>query len=180
VNCSSSEALFERFLDGDVVPRERAALLAHVDGCTPCRELLEELRVVDALLLTPRSVSLAPNFTFATMAEVRTLHQPRNRTAPLLAYLASYTVASWLIVAAAFILSPRAMRGLSATFIGIAGSVTGAFGGLGHVFTRLAGHDGPVVGTVIGGVLVLDLVLAVMLGIGIAYVRPRLVERLRS
>ena len=180
MNCSSSEALFERFLDGCVTPRERTGLLAHVDGCTPCRELLEELRVVDALLLTPRDVALAPNFTFATMAEVRTLHQPRSRTAPILAYLISYTVAAWLVVAAAFILSPHVMHGLTATFTGIAGGVTGALGGLGHVFARLTGHDGPAVSTVVGGVVVLDLILATMLGLTIAYLRPRLAERLRS
>lgn len=180
MNCSSSEALFERFLDGDLTPRERMSLLAHIDRCTPCREVLEELRVVDALLLTPRDVRLAPNFTFATMAEVRAVQAPQTRRAPVLAYLVSYVVAAWLIVAAAFVLSPQAMRVLAVTFLALVASVMDAFGGVGHVLARLSGHDGTAVGTIVGGVLLLDITLAVVLGAALVYVRPRLAERLRS
>ena len=38
--------------------------------------MLDELRVVDALIAAPRHVELPENFTFATMAEVRSLPRP--------------------------------------------------------------------------------------------------------
>jgi anti-sigma factor RsiW len=180
VNCSSSEALFERFLDGELSPRERASMLAHVDRCTPCRGLLEELRVVDALLMTPRDVRLAPNFTFATMAEVRAIRQPQTRRSPLLAYLVSYIVAAWLVVAAEFVMAPQTMRVLAVTSLSLIASFMDAFGGVSHVLARLSGRDGTPVGAVIGGVLLLDVTLAVILGATLVYVRPRLAERLRS
>ena len=79
MNCSWCEERFERFLDGLLTAGESAALRRHVDACGACYGLLEELRVVDALLLEPRSVELPPNFTFATLACVRTMARPHVR-----------------------------------------------------------------------------------------------------
>ncbi|MFN2461542.1 MAG: zf-HC2 domain-containing protein [Candidatus Velthaea sp.] len=180
MNCSSSEALFERFLDGELVPRDRARLLAHVDACAACRGVLEELRVVDALLLTPRDVKLAPNFTFATMAEVRALPQPRPHRAPVLAYLVCYLTATWLLIAAAFVLAPQTMHALGTTLLDAAASVANAFGGVGRVAARLVDRDGTGVGALLGALLFLDVTLAAMFGAALVYVRPRVLERLRS
>ena len=180
MNCRSSEARFEPFLDGELVPRERAELIAHVDGCAACRSLLEELRVVDALLLEPRDVQLAPNFTFATMAEVRALPAPRAGRTPMTAYVVSYLVAAWLIVAVAFVLSPNVIHLLGAMSFDFANSVASALGGLAHVLARSVGHDGNALPAVVSGLLVLDVTLALVFGAAVAYVRPRLAERLRS
>ncbi|GAC1598027.1 MAG: hypothetical protein NVS3B28_29950 [Candidatus Velthaea sp.] len=180
MNCRSSEACFERFLDGELVPRERAELVAHVDGCGACRSLLEELRVVDALLLEPRDVQLAPNFTFATMAEVRALPAPRAGRSPMTAYVVSYLVAAWLIVAAAFILSPNVVHLFGAMAFDFATSIANALSGLTHVLARSLGRDGNALPAVVSGLVVLDVTLALVFGAAVAYVRPRLTERLRS
>ena len=50
MNCSWCEERFERLLDGLLNAAETARLRAHVDACAACSGLLEELRVVDALL----------------------------------------------------------------------------------------------------------------------------------
>ncbi len=78
MNCSSSEDRFEEYLDGTLAPAVRVRLRAHLDGCGSCQGMLEELRVVDALIAAPRSVELPENFTFATMAEVRALPRPHG------------------------------------------------------------------------------------------------------
>ncbi|GAC1403788.1 MAG: hypothetical protein NVSMB64_06060 [Candidatus Velthaea sp.] len=180
MNCRSSEARFEPFLDGELVPRERVELIAHVEACAACRSLLEELRVVDALLLEPRDVQLAPNFTFATMAEVRALPAPRVDRSPMAAYIVSYLVAVWLIVAAAFVLSPNVVHLLGAMLFDIASSIANALGGLTHVLARSLGRDGNALPAVVSGLLVLDITLALAFGAALAYVRPRLAERFRS
>ena len=181
MNCAQSEERFERFLDDDLNPRDRSALLAHVDACANCRGLLEELRVVDALLLEPRTVTLAPNFTFATMAEVRALPAPAVTHAPVAAYAVCYLVATWSLIAAAFLIAPEWIRAAAATVVGVAQAVLAALGGIGHVAARLSVRgDVSWWTTFVGGVLLVDVMLALMLAGAVRVARPLLAERLRS
>lgn len=175
MTCNSSEALFEGFLEGELVPRERAALLAHVDACTACRGLLEELRVVDALLLEPRAVCLAPNFTFATMAEVRALPAPRVQRPPVLAFTVSYLVAAWLLVGAAFLLAPQVVRASGMLAAELVHSIAGALRGFERAFS--GNGDATVL---VGCTFALDLTVLVAIGTALTFARPRLAERLRS
>jgi len=115
VSCNSSEALFEQYLDNTLLPARRAVLLAHLNHCGRCKGVLEELRVVDALIASPRHVELPENFTFATMAEVRTLPRPQVSTAPVYAYLIAYLVAAWLLAGAGFLFAASAMRAFGET-----------------------------------------------------------------
>ena len=79
MRCSSCEPLFDRFLEGTLTPREQSEVAAHVRSCTGCALLLEELKVVDALLFTTQAAELPINFTFAVMAETRTMPPPKWR-----------------------------------------------------------------------------------------------------
>ncbi len=180
MNCSWCEERFEEFLDGVLTSGERARLLRHIDGCDDCRALLEELRVVDALLLTPRSVELAANFTFATMAEVRSMPAPQACRAPFAAYVVSYLVAAWSLAGASFLIAPNTVRAAGETAFDVARNVIVAAGGLGHVVVHL-GDRGDVSSwtTVAGGVLLADAAVAVTLVFGLRVVRPRLAGRLR-
>jgi len=180
MNCSSTEELFERFLDGQLAPAERGGMLAHVDGCANCHSVLEELRVVDALLLEPRRIELTPNFTFATMAEARALPPPAVYNAPIRAYVVSYLAAAWMIAGAAVLLAPQMTHAVTATILDVGRSVADAIGGLGTVISRAFGHGGSTMGAILGALLALDAMLVAALGAALKYVRPRLVERLRS
>ena len=180
MNCRSSEERFERFLDGELAARERAELIAHVDACAGCRSILEELRVVDALLLEPRAVQLVPNFTYVTMAEVRALDAPRRMRAPITAYAVSYLVAAWSIVAVTYLLSPGVMHMIAAMAFDFSASMSSALTELAHVFGRSFGHDASAMPTVVGGLVVLDIALVAAFALAFVYVRPRLVKRLRS
>jgi predicted anti-sigma-YlaC factor YlaD len=180
MSCNSAEALFDRFLDGALAGAQHERLVTHVDRCSDCRGMLEELRTIETLLVAPRRIELAPNFTFATMAEVRTLRPPLHHRAPLRAYLVSYVVAAWLIAGAASLLAPQTMHAIVGTTLDIARNIADAIGGLGAVIGRLFGRGGSVLGAMLGALLALDAILVAGFGLALRYVRPRLVERLRS
>jgi anti-sigma factor RsiW len=179
VSCSSSEELFEAYLDGTLLPAQRARLLAHLATCGPCKGLLDELRVVDALISSPRHVELPANFTFATMAEVRALPRPHGAPVPVYAYLVSYLVAAWLLVGAGFLFASTAMRALGETALDVSASLARAFGIVGHAGARVAGDFGGL-GTLLGAAILLDVTVVLALVIGFAVVRPRLAEHPRS
>jgi anti-sigma factor RsiW len=179
VNCSSAEARFEGFLDGTLLPRERAGLLAHVEDCDACRSLLEELRVVDALLLTPREIRLAENFTFATMAEVRAQPRPQRPRSRLGAFTAAYLAAAWIAIGALFVLAPQTMHVLGAAALDFSRAVLDAFGGVGHAVASVFGHGMTGIVTAVSAVLGLEVLVAFAIGGALRYVRPRLADRLR-
>jgi anti-sigma factor RsiW len=179
VSCNSAEALFEAYLDNTLLPARRARLLLHLKACGPCKGVLEELRVVDALIASPRVVELPENFTFATMAEVRSLPRPHMSTAPLYAYLVSYLVASWLLIAAGFLLAPSALGAFGETALDASAQLARAFGAVGHAGARTLGDFGPL-GAFLGTAIVLDVAAVLALVVGFAIVRPRLAERIRS
>ena len=179
MSCSSSEDLFEAYLDGTLVPAQRARLLAHLAGCGPCKGVLEELRVVDALISSPRHVELPANFTFATMAEVRSLPRPHATSAPVYAYLVSYLVAAWLLIGAGFVFAATAMRAFGETALDVSASLARMVGIVGHAGARIAGDFGPL-GSLLGAAIVLDVAVVLALVVGFTVVRPRLAEHLRS
>jgi hypothetical protein len=180
VNCSWCEERFERFLDGRLTAAESARLRAHVDACAGCYGLLEELRVVDALLLEPRGIDLPPNFTFATLACVRSMAPPRVRRAPVAATLAAYLAGTWSLVGAAFLIAPNAVLAAGETTRDTAATVITAAGAIGHVAAHLGDRLVPASWpTVAGGVVVADGLLLIALGAALRIARPRIAERLR-
>jgi anti-sigma factor RsiW len=178
VTCSSSEALFEQYLDATLLPARRARLLAHLNRCGRCKGLLEELRVVDALIASPREIELPPNFTFATMAEVRSLPRPHVSRAPVYAYLVSYLVASWLLIGTGFLLASTTLRAVGETALDVSALLVRTFGIVAHAGTRTLGDFGSL-GTFLGAAIGLDVAVALALVFGFTVVRPRLAERLR-
>jgi anti-sigma factor RsiW len=103
VRCSSCEPLLDRYVEGTLTPREMARVTAHLRTCPHCESLLTELRVVDALLATTAVVELAPNFTFAVMAEARTTPMRVHRPLSLWAVLTFYVIAAWIVLSAIYI-----------------------------------------------------------------------------
>jgi len=177
VSCSSSEAQFEGYLDNTLTPAQRARLLTHLAGCGGCKGILDELRVVDALLVSPRTVELPPNFTFATMAEVRSLPRPHVSPAPVFAYLVSFLVAAWLLIGAGFLLASSAMRAFGETALGLSGETLRSIGVIAQArrggARALGGRGGWV-----GAAITLDVIAALI--VGFALVRPRFAERTRT
>ncbi|MGD1065977.1 MAG: hypothetical protein ABR975_04110 [Vulcanimicrobiaceae bacterium] len=152
---------------------------AHLRTCGRCTGVFEELRVVDALLSAPTAPELPPNFTFATMAEVRALPRPQVSSPPLLAYLVCYLVAAWLVIGAAFWVENPTMRVLGGAALGISRQAARALGGLAHAAGRFLGDAGTL-GVIFSLALTIGIAVALALVVGVALVRPRIAARLRS
>jgi anti-sigma factor RsiW len=103
MRCSSCEPLLDRYVEGTLTPREMVRVREHVSHCPRCASLVAELRVVDALLATTSAVELAPNFTFAVMAEVGSTPIHAVRRFPMWVALTTYVVAAWIIAMVVFI-----------------------------------------------------------------------------
>ncbi|MBD5653553.1 MAG: zf-HC2 domain-containing protein [Candidatus Eremiobacteraeota bacterium] len=160
MRCSYFERLLDAYVDGELSPVQRARVANHVAGCPHCDSLLQELRVIDALLLTPRQVEPAPNFTFKLMAEVRCLPQPHAHRNISWAMLATYIVFGWVAIGAFLAFggaSARAAFGSIALFFARTGASFGAVAvATGHLFGRQT-FD---VTAAMGGIIAVDLVIA--------------------
>jgi anti-sigma factor RsiW len=180
VNCSWCEERFARFVDGACTDAERSCVLAHVDGCAACRGLLEELRVVDALLIGPRAVELPADFTSATMADVQALPLPLRRRPPLLAWLVSFIVAAWSLIGAASLIAPNTILAAGETAVDGAHVVLMTLAGIGRVFGHLFSRgDLSSWTTVAGGIVVADALVLLAVIAALRFVRPRVTERAR-
>ena len=98
MHCSFCERHLDAYVDGTLGARERATVAAHLATCARCSSLLEEFRVIDALLITPRTLEPAPNFTVKVMAEVRFLPPPRRSHTPPLRVLGAYLAFAWIAI----------------------------------------------------------------------------------
>jgi anti-sigma factor RsiW len=180
VRCSSCEPLLDRYVEGTLSPRRMIDVAQHLRTCESCRELIEELKVVDALLFTTTVPELPENFTFAVMAETNSMPAPRARQHPVWSFLVLYSAAAWVAAAMAMAFtgtSPRSVLALMWSALSRAGSAAGtaaasAAHGLSGTTPTLAAFG--------AGVLVLDAAVACAVAIVYFVVRPRLAARLAS
>ncbi|MGZ3498817.1 MAG: anti-sigma factor family protein [Vulcanimicrobiaceae bacterium] len=180
MRCSSCEPLLDRYVEGTLPARQMRAIGAHVRDCAACSALLTELKVVDALLVTTRATEPAVNFTFAVMAEVRSMPFPRKRQHPAIGFLSLYLAAAW--VAAVVVI---AATGTSVPAIVVA--LTQGLSHFGNALASLMGNGAQAVGhsapsLAVFGITVLAIDVAVAIGFGLLYVvvRPRVAARLAS
>jgi anti-sigma factor RsiW len=173
MRCSSCEPLLDGYIEGLATPPVRARIEAHVAECRNCRDLLEELRVIDALLLQPRRIELAPNFTFAVMAEVRSQPPPHVPATPGIALFGAYLAFAWSAIAVWFFVGGSAAQAtlafLAATALRFGAALAALAGSGGNLF----GHATFGVSAAMGLILVLDIVLAAGLALTFFVVRAR-------
>jgi anti-sigma factor RsiW len=160
MRCSSSERLLDAYVDGELSPVQRARVTRHVRGCAHCESLLQELRVIDALLLGPRQLEPAPNFTFKVMAEVRCLPPPHAHRTSHWAVLATYIAFGWVAIGTFLALGGASARAAFATlslfFVRAAGALGAVAATTGHLF----GPQAFDVTAVMGGILAVDVIVA--------------------
>lgn len=177
MRCSSCEPLLDRYVEGTLAPQQMRRVGEHVNTCKACASLVTELRVVDALLATTASVELAPNFTFALMAEVRTMPVPRSRALSVWALLTFYLIAAWVVTGASFAFFSHRLSALGAATanarVAFAHGAS-ALSGAAHAF----GPATPAVVGIVSGVLALDVMLIAAIILFHQTIRPRLSARL--
>lgn len=172
MRCSWCEPLLDDYLEATLSSRQMRDVALHLRSCRICEALLEELRVVDALLTTARSPgSVGSDFTAAVVSATHRAAPPRpgKRIAlwvPLLAYLC----VAWALLAAAA-LGAHNLAGLFERFAGWAAGGSAAIkAGLKAVAPATA-----VAAAAVTGVLLLDLLLLAGTFYGYRVLRPILV-----
>ena len=178
MNCSSFEPKLVSLVEDELTPRERAAVLGHVEGCTSCSRLLEDVRIVDGLLLQTRPVEPAQNFTYRAMAEIRSMPAPRARRPRWWLYVAAYLGVAWLAILAAAIFGGPMVGAAIAGAANWSVGTAAALDSLVHAGLRGFGHGLSSLTAMTIGVLVFDVALAIAIAIAYSVVRPRLAARL--
>ena len=171
--CSSSDSALDEFLDGTLSPVRRARVRAHVAACVDCTELLAELRVVDALLLGPRQLEPAPNFSFRVMADIRAMpapHVPRSRS---IAIIATYIVFAWAAIGTFLAFGGASARAALAFLLGAASRLGSQTHTLAVASGRLFGHRVLDVTSAMGALLAVDLVGIALFVAGYLAIRAR-------
>lgn len=176
MRCSSCEPLLDRFLEGTLPSGQHADIAAHLRGCDGCARLLEEVKIVDALLVTRQVPELPANFTFAVMAEVRAMPAPKTREPRIWSFFALYLTAAWVAAGAGLALAgftPGRVATAILTALERAGSAVSA--GLAGI-----GHGAPALAALGTGLLLIDLVAAAVVVLLYVFIRPRLAAQLAS
>jgi anti-sigma factor RsiW len=173
MRCSTSEKLFDGMLEGTLTALQRRNVGAHLEQCARCTSVLEELRVIDALLLTPRFLEPAPNFTQKAMAEIRTMPAPQPATArlPLWAAFGMYLLASWLGIGLWIAFGRPDAHALLMLALGLLDHTSSAFRDVGRAVAAGIGSTG--IASIVALVLGVDVLL-----ISLAFFAPRLISRL--
>ncbi len=177
MHCSSCESALGGYLEGTLSHRKTLQIRDHLERCTACEALCAELRVVDALLTTVRHLEPAPNFTFATMAEVRGMAQPHVPRTRLLAFVGTYLAAVWAVLGLWFLFANASARATFAMMTQVVAHGVSAAGIAATGLSQALGHGSPVT-TVFIAALLLDIALALAFFIVYSVVRPRLAARL--
>jgi anti-sigma factor RsiW len=172
MHCSSFEPLLDEYVDGSLAPRERSLVAAHLSWCESCAELLAELRVIDALLLTPRTLEPAANFTFKVMAEARTAPVPRHHRIPALPVLAAYLAFAWTAIGLFFYFARGAAQAALASLRASGHFAGDTFGALAAATAHLFGPNTFGVTAFMSALLLFDAAVAVGL-FGYLYVARR-------
>lgn len=178
MRCSSSRVKLDEYVDGTLEPLRARAIERHLAGCGACGALLEELRSIDALLLTARTIDPSPAFTFATMAEVRSLPAPHVHRSPVLSIGAVYLVFAWTLIGLWFAFGGSAGRGVLSLILGTLGAYGAAIARLSSVTGGVFGHATSGVTALMGAILALDIVATVGIALVYGVVRPRLAAHL--
>jgi hypothetical protein len=170
VRCSSCEPLLDDCLEATVSPRQRRDVAHHLRSCPACNALLEELRVVDALLATARSPGrVGSGFTAAVVSATAAAPlNPSRRIAlwvPLLAYLS----VAWALLAFAALDA----RGVAGLFQRLAAWGEGGLAAIAAGLRAVAPETG-IAAAAVTGVLLVDLLLLAGIVYGYRRLRPML------
>jgi len=178
MHCSSSRPFLDEYVDGILPSRRRAQVEQHLATCAQCSALLEEFRVIDALLVTPRRLEPAPNFTFAVMAEVRSLPRPHvQRGAHAATVLGAYLAFAWALIGAFFLFGDGTAHAAWTTLLASAGHAGDAFNLVAGATARFFGPNTFRVTAAMSALLSVDVALALIVGTAVYLRRQRAAVR---
>jgi predicted anti-sigma-YlaC factor YlaD len=154
VRCSWCEPLLDDYLEGALRPREGRLVAAHLRECTGCARLLDQLRVVDALLTTARAPGIPRDITAAVVSATATTRpNPRRRLRVGVALLL-YLLAAWALAAVAFMRLPDLSQ-IGSMSVVFAQRDLAALGAATHALAPAT----PLAAAAVTGVLLIDVLL---------------------
>ena len=177
MRCSSCEPLLDQYLERVLSPRAMLRVAKHVHSCKACHALLNELRSVDGLLLGATQPGLPPNFTFAVMAEVRSMPAIRRRRVPAWFVLGCYLALAWFAAAATLVVRGGHWPEVASAVAQV--QRLGAWHGAVNVLHAIAPAT-PIVAASVTILLFLDAALFVALFAFYRAVRPQLAAHLAT
>jgi len=180
MRCSSCRPLLGAHLERALSARARHHVVRHLRTCRECQKVLEEARVVDALLTTASPAEPAANFTYAVMAEIRTMPVPYAHRTNIWLLLGGYIAVGWLIIAGWLKLTGIGMGGAVALAVGALAHASDGFRALAEAAQHAFGNTTPTVAAVVVLALLLDLAAGAALFAFYTFVRPRLALELAS
>lgn len=174
MRCFSCEPLLDQYVEATLNAQQMRAIGEHLRACATCTSLIAELRVVDALLGTTVKHMLQPNFTFAVMAQARSMRAPSAARSSTWTVLGIYLLAAWIALSAG-IWAFGTHASLAA--LPLREAATHAFGAIAGAAHAFAPATPLVVGSVLTILAVDALLLAGVIGF-YTHVRPRLAAHL--
>lgn len=169
MRCSSCEPLLDAYLEGILPARRARAVAAHVERCAGCSALLDELRVIDALLTTARPPGVGADFTASVVSAASATPQRAPRRIPLGPALLLYVAAAWALAIVAAVKVPGL---IGAAVAGTAGAARDAEA-LGAALRTFA-PAAPLAAAAVTFILLLDVLLAAGLFYGYRAFFPRI------
>jgi anti-sigma factor RsiW len=169
MRCSLCEPLLDAYLEGTLRPRQARAVAAHLRGCSVCAALLQELRVVDALLTTARAPSVGADITAAVVSATAASAPHEPRRLPLWLALLLYVAAAWALAAIAVFRFHDLSR-LAGSVLAFAQRDLTALGAAVHALAP----ETPVAAAAVTTVLLIDLLLLAATFYGYRRLRPML------
>ncbi len=160
--CSSFEPLLAPYVDGALSAPDWVRLSAHLERCGSCSGLLDELRVIDAMLVTARPVDPAPNFTVRVMAELGSLPAPRVRRASMLGVVTAYLIFAWLLIGGFFFFGGPYAKAALTVLTGSIGHYGSALDGLAAATSHLFGGATFGVTAAMSAILTIDILVAAL------------------
>jgi anti-sigma factor RsiW len=174
VRCASCKVLLDDYVDGTLPAHRAKHVRRHLDECSSCAPLLEELRVVDALLLAACIPKPPADLTFRVMAEVRGLPAHRVRHAAFLSIGATYLAFAWALFFAWFWFGGAVSHASLGLLREMATQYVSAGGALVNAAAHLFGHETVGVTAAMLGLLAVDSVFAGTVVAAYFIVLPRL------
>jgi hypothetical protein len=168
MRCSSCEPLLDDYLEATLSRRQMRDVALHLQSCPACNALLEELRVVDALLATARSPGrVSSDFTAAVVSATAAAPLRPTRRITLWVPLLAYLLVAWALLA----LAAFDAHGVAGLFQRLAAWGEGGLAAIAAGLRAVAPETG-VAAAAVTGVLLVDLLLLALMLYGYRRLRP--------
>jgi hypothetical protein len=111
----------------------KLAVAGHLAGCAQCSAMADELRLVESRLAGVAEIEPRADFTHMVMARVATMPAPRPAWHARIAWIGTYLIAAWLLLALAISTRALSWQGVFVQIGAFTGKLAAGAGALYHI-----------------------------------------------